>query len=308
MHPASPHSSFIVRFVEGGAASSALMLPIPVLAGCAEETIFDGLQSPVSRDGFQVYERDGVLVGTADETAEADLTEQTRRMYQRMLRIVDDRRLARVWNYVPRINENDTNGLENYRAFCRGRSLAFEEHLGDGYRAHLPAASAVGGADGRLTMIFAATRAEPRHVENPDQVPAYEYPPEHGPRPPSFARATRVEDGGRRYVFVSGTAAIKGHATVAAGDLGGQIACTLDNLRLVSRACGLGDRLGKDSRSAAGWTRHFKVYLRHASDYPRAVKLLDGALFAPGDRVTWLRSDICRAALLIEIEATLVSG
>src|SRR5690606_26667069 len=107
--------------------------------------------------------------------AEPDLTDQARSLYQRMLRIVGDRRLARVWNYVPRINESDTTGLENYRAFCRGRSLAFEEHLGAGYREHLPAASGVGGADGRLTMVFAATRAEPQHVENPDQVPAYEY-------------------------------------------------------------------------------------------------------------------------------------
>jgi hypothetical protein len=51
----------------------------------------------------------------------------------------------------------------------------------------------------------------------------------------------QVTAGGRRWTFVSGTAAIKGHGTVCAGDLAGQIACTLDNMRLVSRECGLGD-------------------------------------------------------------------
>jgi hypothetical protein len=85
--------------------------------------------------------------------------------------------------------------------------------------------------------------------------------------------------------------------------LAGQIACTLDNLRIISRACGLGERLGEGGE----WQRHFKVYLRRAEDYEAAAKALEGTLLAPTDRVTWLRSDICRAALLIEIEVTLVA-
>jgi hypothetical protein len=115
-----------------------------------------------------------------------------------------------------------------------------------------------------------------------------------------------VEEAGARYVFISGTAAIKGHATVAAGDLGGQIACTLDNLRIISLGCGLGQRLGEGSDPT--WQRHFKIYLRRAEDYMKAAAALEGALFSPQDRVTWLQSDICRAALLIEIEATLVAA
>jgi len=82
-----------------------------------------------------------------------------------------------------------------------------------------------------------------------------------------------------------------------------QIDCTLDNLRLISRACDLGEQLG----AGGGWGRHFKVYLRHAADYEAASAALSGKLFFAGDRVTWLRSDICRAALTIEIEATLVA-
>ena len=277
---------------------------IRVIAGRADEAIFDGLHEIPGAEGFRRFERDGLLVGAIDEPAEADLGAQAHRLYRRLLRLANGRRLARVWNYVPRINEPDAGGLENYRAFCLGRSLAFEENLGEIYHEHLPAASAVGGADGRLAVIFAATRAVPLHVENPDQVPAYEYPPEHGPRAPSFARATCVSEAGRRHVFISGTASIKGHATVAAGDLGGQIACTLDNLRILSRGCGLGDRLGQGE----GWTRHFKVYLRNAADQAAASAALDEVLFTAADRVTWLRSDICRQALLIEIEATLVAS
>ena len=298
-HRSTP-TGFFVRFATG---ADVFSFPMPVLAGVEEEAIFEGLRERDSRDGFRLFEREGLLVGAINEAVGADLEGQTHRLYQRLIKLVGGLHLARVWNYVPRINEPDATGLENYRAFCRGRSLAFEEGLGAGYRQHLPAASAVGGVDGRLAVIFLATRAAPTHVENPEQVPAYDYPPEHGPRPPSFSRATRVDEAGARYVFVSGTAAIKGHETMAVGDLAGQIACTLDNFKIISRACGLGEQLGADG----GWSRHFKVYLRHAEDYAKAARALDGTLFAAGDRVTWLRSDICREALLIEIEASLVA-
>ncbi len=306
----SSSADFVVRFGQAaGARSDVFNLPLPLLGGVADETIFCGLRAVTpAPDGWRLFERDGLLVGAVDEAAEADVSGQAHRLYRRLLTLTEGRHLARVWHYVPRINASDAGGLENYRAFCLGRSLAFEECLGQTYREHLPAASAVGGVDGRLTMIFAATRTEPEHFENPEQVPAYAYPPEHGPRAPSFARATRVEEAGMRWVFVSGTAAIKGHATIADGDLDGQIACTLDNLRIISRACGLSERLGwNDNAANPEWSRHFKVYLRHASDYPAAARLLEGTLFAPTDRVTWLHSDICRSALLIEIEASLVA-
>jgi len=284
-------------------SSGAFGLAIPVLGGEAVEAIFIGAVPAGEKDGFQLFRREGVLIGAVVEPREDDLNAQTRRLYERLLAVAQGRHLVRIWNYVPQINAPDRDGLENYRAFCRGRSLAFESAFGARPALHLPAASAVGGPDDQLAVIFVATDAAPRHVENPEQIPAYEYPPEHGPRSPSFSRATQVDAGGRSYVFVSGTAAIKGHVTIAPSDLAGQIACTLDNLRLISRACGLGDELGAGQE----WTRHFKIYLRNTGDHAYAEGALAGRLLRPDDRVTWLHSDICRAALMIEVEATLVS-
>ncbi len=285
-------------------ASGSFGVPVPVLGGEEVEAIFADATPAGGEGGFQLFRREGMLIGAVVEPREDDLNAQTRRLYERLLVVTRGRHLVRIWNYVPRINGEGRDGVENYRAFCRGRSLAFEAVFGGSPALHLPAASAVGGADDQLAVIFVATDAAPRHVENPEQVPAYEYPPEHGPRSPSFSRATQVDAGGRRYVFVSGTAAIKGHATIAPADLAGQIVCTLDNLRLISRACGLGDELGAGSE----WKRHFKIYLRHASDHEAAEAALAGRLLRAGDRVTWLHADICRAALTIEIEATLVSA
>lgn len=179
--------------------------------------------------------------------------------------------------------------------FCLGRAKAFDRAQWTGA---LPAASAVGGAPGMIAVIFAAARTHPVAKENPEQVPAYEYPADYGPRAPSFSRAMQVAADGRLWTFISGTAAIKGHTSLAGGDLPGQIECTLDNLRLISDACGLGE--GKSER-------HFKVYLRNAGDLAAAKAALDGVLLKDGDQVTWLHADICRAELLIEIEATILA-
>jgi chorismate lyase/3-hydroxybenzoate synthase len=288
-------------------------IELPWLAGAEREGIFSGLEPVAAVQGVTLYRRGGLLVGHAREAfLEATVEADARRLYERVLAATGRRHLYRMWNYVPLINAH-TGGLEHYRSFCKGRSLAFEAAFGAGFERQLPAASAV-GSDGRtLEVIFAAGDASPQHVENPEQVPAYLYPPEHGPRPPSFSRATVVTEGGQKWVFVSGTASIKGHATVGVGSLRAQIDGTLDNLRLISRASGVGENLGAgadagvNGKAGATWARHFKVYLRRGDDLAAAKVALEGVLVFPeaGDRVSWLRSDICRAELDIEIEATL---
>jgi chorismate lyase / 3-hydroxybenzoate synthase len=286
-------------------AANTIAVEVPCLSGERVEEIFQELTPLGQKAGVTLFRRGGLMVGHAREAFSGGNMETAAcRLYERVLAACAGRQLYRMWNYVPHINEY-TAGLEHYRAFCKGRSLAFESAYGAGFEQQLPAASAVGSDGQMIEVVFAAGEKDPRHVENPEQVPAYLYPPEHGPRSPSFSRATVVEDGGRRWVFISGTAAIKGHATVGVGSLSEQIAYTLDNLRLISRASGVGENLGRDD-SRAQWARHFKVYLRRATDLSITRELLEGKLVFPGDRVSWLRSDICRTELDIEIEATLV--
>jgi chorismate lyase / 3-hydroxybenzoate synthase len=304
----APRGAFPWRVTFSGAGqnsgSGAHTLPVgvPCLAGVPQEQIFPAAVAAGIAGEFQLFEAGDLLLGYSSVAVTGATVEKiTRSLYHDLLAACEGRQLYRIWNYVPQINE-ETGGLEHYRAFCRGRSEAFERAFGSDYKKYLPAASAVGCDDGHLAILFAAGKAEPRHVENPEQVPAYEYPREHGPRAPSFSRATIAATGEHSYVFISGTAAIKGHATVAPGALDEQIACTLHNLRLISRTSGAGDDLGR----ATGWTRHFKIYLRRSDDLQHASELLADGLLAPADRVTWLRADICRAALNIEIEASLV--
>ncbi|MCX6950836.1 MAG: hypothetical protein NTV51_01420 [Verrucomicrobia bacterium] len=290
-----------LKIALGGDATAVFDAGVPVLAGEMTDNLFATAQSAGRIGGLSLFNTGAWVLGAVSRSPTTGIESCAQRIYTDILRATRGLCLARIWNYVPAINESDGSGLENYRAFCRGRSRAFEECHGRGFEAGVPAASAVGCQSPSLTVAFAACRAAPRHVENPRQVPAYRYPPEHGPRAPSFARATVVADGEETTVFISGTAAILGHATVAADDIGAQLGCTLENLREISLACGLGPGLDRGGRSS----RHFKVYLRQAADYPQVAATLAGRLFAPGDRVSYLHADICRRPLLVEIEATL---
>ena len=47
-------------------------------------------------------------------------------------------------------------------------------------------------------------------------------------------------------------------------------------------------------------------HLRHPADFAAAKSHLERSLLRAEDRVTYLQSDVCRAALRVEIEATLV--
>jgi chorismate lyase/3-hydroxybenzoate synthase len=287
--------------IELGAATFHPRLPL--LAGEPVENLFGAAESVGTAGEFRLFRSNSWLLGAASVSATpAEIEVHARRLYAELLRACAAHHLVRIWNYVPDINGTGPGELENYRAFCRGRSLAFEDQLGAEFKVHLPSASAVGCHDGRLTIAFAASAEQPRHFENPLQVPAYDYPTQYGPRPPSFARATVVPRAGREpAVFISGTAAIRGHATMAPESTAAQLDCTIQNLRAIAGVCGLGHDFAAGRRA-----RHFKVYLRHAEDLAEVARTLEQQLFHATDRISYVQADICRASLRVEIEATLL--
>jgi chorismate lyase / 3-hydroxybenzoate synthase len=292
---------FGARTAAIGEDEPRLHLPLTWLGGAATECLFGAARPAGEREGFRLFAADELRIGWSLQPVGADLAAAGRELYRRLLLAAEGRPLCRIWNYVPEINGR-RDGLENYRAFNAGRAGAFQDAFGADFSLALPSASAVGAGGDALAAVFVTGDQPPRHLENPEQLPAYRYPSEHGPCPPSFARATVTTWGRKPLIFISGTAAIKGHATVAAGSFAAQTTCTLDNLRLISREAGLGDDLG----AGRGFERHFKIYLRHAADLPAAQARLGGELLGAGDRVIWLETDLCRAELDLEIEATLI--
>lgn len=273
-----------------------LDLPMPHLGGPETEWIGESSGGRKS-GGFHLLERPdgcyGIALGEPGEPPQA----AAHRLYTALLRETAGRHLHRVWNWVPGINDT-VGGEENYRAFNAGRHAAFAGHFGaEGLRPHLPAASALGIRGDRMAVLFAAGDDVPENFENPEQVPACEYPPQYGRLPPTFARGTRVayRDGGREW-FLSGTASIKGHETLG-GSFDTQMRLTLDNVRLMRRHMGVPDG------AAARW----KVFLRHPRDLAACEKAFTAAY--PQDQATtiYLHADICRASLLVEVEGTFSS-
>jgi chorismate lyase/3-hydroxybenzoate synthase len=281
-----------------GGSKGTLQMGLPLLAGDPREYVAGSVEPVQGPSGLRLWRGRDSLVGIAHAEAGTPIEEATGTIYRSLLDSLEGLNLYRIWNLVPKINAAAAGGLENYRAFCRGRSLAFEAVLGPGFARNLPAASAVGTSSTGLTVAFLAGSQPARHFENPSQVPAYEYPAEYGPRPPSFARATVVAFADGLHGFISGTSAVLGHETVAPHDTARQLDCTLENLTLISKTSGLGSTIGH----GPAVTRHFKVFLRHCSDVQAVAAQMERSVLKPGDRVTYLGADICRSALNVEIE------
>lgn len=248
-----------------------------------------------SSDGDFLF---GCLV--IDDPAEGQLESQTYSAYSAIFDVLDREgypELLRTWNYFPRINETGQK-LERYREFNLGRHEAF---FGKGRvitEGRVPAACALGSRQGDMVVCFLAGKIPGVAIENPRQTNAYRYPQDFGPRSPTFARGMLA--GGA--LFISGTASIIGSETVHVEDVSRQLEETIANLHAViaqARKCGF---------TAMDCDELFmNVYLRHAADYPRVRDRLV-AEFGGGAHIAWMQADVCRADLLVEIEAFWMPG
>lgn len=282
----------------GIAAWNGLAIPLTVLAGSGA-VVWRGAQpTRAGTLGAVRYRSDGDwLVGTYEDAgAEAGRIEQATVTAYRALfqaaRAAGCPHVYRIWNYVPEINR-EIGGLEVYKSFCIGRQRVFDDApLPPG--GAVPAACAIGTAIPGLRLYFFAGRHPAEQLSNPRQIEAWDYPPAYGPRSPVFSRAAVVGSGASCQLHLSGTASIVGHATRHHGDVDAQVVETLNNLQALLQQTGVRLRdLGSDSL--------FTVYLRHAADLG-AVRDRFAAVVSPEVGVLYLRGDICRRSLLIEIE------
>ena len=218
--------------------------------------------------------------------------------YHRIFRLLDMQKLPhlwRIWNYMADINA-ETHGLERYRQFNIGRQDAFIAHHRSA-TGNMPAACALGLTGGPLSIAFLAGATPAMPLENPRQVSACNYPAEYGPRAPIFSRAALVHPPGQEILFISGTASIVGYRTIHPDDVAGQCREALANIAAVVAEANRAAR----SRPFALDELVYRVYVRHAADFP----VIRDTLAPPlgGADVLYVQADICRADLLLEIEA-----
>lgn len=240
---------------------------------------------------------DSLFVASADRTP---LQQATESAYRQVFALLDTLRfpyLLRVWNYIAGIN-NHSFGLERYRQFNQGRQDAFLAH-GRDVVGNVPAACALGCAQGPLRIAFLAGRVAPLCIENPRQISAYEYPEQYGQRSPTFSRASLVQLGSDEVLFISGTASIVGHASLHPADVVAQTRETMNNIEAVLAEA---NRRSKRPGFALA-SLNYRVYVRHAADLAQIHAELARCV-GESLQVVYLQADVCRAELLLEIEAT----
>jgi chorismate lyase / 3-hydroxybenzoate synthase len=220
--------------------------------------------------------------------------------YQEIFDVLDETEhlhLIRIWNYLPEINAH-AGGDERYRHFNSARQTAFRKS-GRATLGTVPAACALGSPAGSpISIYFLAARRAPKMIENPRQTSAYYYPPKFGRHSPIFSRACLWDQYGGGRLFVSGTASIVGHETIHRGDVAAQTRETMVN---ISALLAEANRVVGSARYGLAGLK-LKVYLRNPGDLA-AVEAALSRLLPPAARVLYLQADICRADLLVEIEA-----
>lgn len=215
-----------------------------------------------------------------------------------VLRETQHRHLIRVWNYLPEINAQ-ADGDERYRHFNSARRAAFRDS-GRSTVGTVPAASALGSPAGSpISIYFLASRGPPTMIENPRQTSAYYYPPKFGAHRPIFSRACVLGDSAGTNFFVSGTASIVGHETVHPGDVTAQ---THESLANITALLNEANRIAGIERYTLDGMK-FKVYVREPKDLG-AIEAALAAVLPPPTCIVYLRADVCREELLVEIEAS----
>lgn len=244
------------------------------------------------------------LVALVVEEAAGDIEAAAAEAYARLLVAVRPSAhpyLLRIWNYFADINRGEGDA-ERYRRFVVGRARAVDGMFAD----PPPAATAIGtpGEPGRLQVVALCSRAPAIALENPRQTPAWRYPRDHGPVAPGFSRGAVLDgDTDTPRLLASGTASIVGHVSLHPGDCAEQLRESLRNLdALLAQG---GRATGR--RFAPSGCEALRVYLRRAGDLPAARAVLAGSGL-PAERISYLRGDVCRRELDVEVEGVFAAG
>jgi chorismate lyase/3-hydroxybenzoate synthase len=223
---------------------------------------------------------------------------------------------VRFWNFIPGIHDAMRDGcrlgdgapaeISRYMVFNAGRYRAIERWRADGTARGSPlgggiaAATGVGYRGSDLVVHCLAVEGLGRAVENPRQVPAYQYSRRYGPLPPCFARGTLADGPRGPVLLVGGTASVRGEESVhglgeGTGGLEAQVRETMANLASLIET-----GLGEDEPALKRLT-DVRVYHSRPGDRAELTSLTRGAL-GPAARIEFVRADICRPELLVEIE------
>jgi chorismate lyase / 3-hydroxybenzoate synthase len=297
---------FRFRFGANGENFASNVFPLaikPIGVKTCDEVWYTHGPTKIHEDqGIKIVESPDYLVLHVEHAISADsIGTVTESCYYRLYELAQNlgyEHLQRAWNYLPQINQGKGDN-ERYRQFSFGRSIAFEK-LGL-TKNQFPAATAIGtDNDSSLTITLIAAKQSCVMLENPRQVSAYEYPQQYGKRGPSFSRAALVPAENYYQLLISGTASIIGHASHHTDNIIQQ--CKEAMLNIDTLIGVASSEFGNPSAYANDWSHAcFRVYLRQADDL-NIIRNEIADKLVPLAHIVFLRGDICREELMVEIE------
>jgi enamine deaminase RidA (YjgF/YER057c/UK114 family) len=265
--------------------------------------------------------REVYAVGITAGKKAAGTLQQSKDAFRLMKRVLekenmDFSHIVRQWNYIENITGKITNKDEtrqNYQVFNDIRSLYYGEV---DFKRGYPAATGIGMECGGVVLEFIAADVSGDMtvipIKNPDQVDAHRYSREvlvgnaiqadRQKSTPKFERAKAIAKDNYYYVYISGTAAIRGQKTLCPTDVEQQTRVTIENIsRLIAP-----DNLEKHNLPVSSSDfpfSHIRVYVKNETDVPAVKKICDKHY---GEvPCLYLVSDICRENLLVEIEGAI---
>ena len=200
--------------------------------------------------------------------------------------------IIRQWNYIEQITRFDGPD-QHYQMFNNARADFYgKTDWNNGY----PAATGIGANLGGILVdldaaVFARPECYATPIDNKLQIAAHAYSDQvleaaqQKKATPKFERAKSMTFDGRRIVYISGTAAIRGEESLVGVGLGRQLHITMENIdQLIGKAK----------------LKMLRVYLKEKSFYEEARELLEG--YNLNIPISYMWADVCRDELLIEIE------
>lgn len=237
------------------------------------------------------------------------IEDQSREVFAAISKILDKEGFApsdivRQWNYIEQITSFGDHG-QNYQQFNDARSEFYDPvDWITGYPAATGIGMDVGGVVVEVDVLKVSPPAIIAALDNSLQVAAHEYSSQvllgtTQLTTPKFERAKAIVDSRNdAMIYVSGTAAIRGEASLIDVGIGEQTMITIENIEyLIS-----GENLEKHRifDSSTPRLQLMRVYLKFPKDYSVARQIIDKRY--PEVPTLYVLTDVCREELLIEIE------
>jgi len=262
-----------------------------------------------------------IAVGISNPAVLNDMAGQSNVAFSQLQNILTEEEMEfsdiiRQWNYIEQItttvSHNDGNS-QHYQIFNDVRSKYYRQaSFNNGF----PAATGIGMDFGGVIIDIIAAKLDKGWsvvaLKSPVQLDAYSYTSEvlaenhvmkdFSRTTPKFERAKILITPEKKWIFISGTAAIVGQSSIQQPSAEHQTEMTIQNiLRLISSESLLKHGVSPGEKSIV---TYFRVYVKFSEDIQKVRETC--LRYFPNVPMSFVVADICRPELLVEIEGLAV--